>query len=456
MVLRSYVLGLAAVFVIVAGRQSGKTVMAVHLILLIALERPGSYSMLIAPNYITAQTAVDVLLERSAEIPGMVWKKSERRFYLNGSIIQIFSADRPEKVGRGPSLTGLLWIDEAAFLSVRARDAALGALSAAPSPLKCFTTTPKGKNWVFKEFTEKGEVDEKKECYRFKSTDSPFANHAEIRKNRRRMGAEMAAQEFDAVFVDTILLVFPDAVSMFVDALPKRPKARQGNVIGIDVAKHVDWSVFTVMNKWAEGRITKRFQKPESATKDTFYDDLIKRAKAELDRYDAAACIDTENSTGPGEMLADILEADGYRVIRVPTGNPKKKAKCIERAQVGYQRGEIKLLKNEHYDQAVIEFMEYLGLSRSIDGKQVNWYGCPDEDGKHDDIVSSVTLAYWGITEIEELHDPTAGDFSAVSRNAKAVAAGKTKKRPSTRKRSHGGMDTPEAGRSGGLPSYYD
>lgn len=434
MVLRDYVLGIAMVFVIVAGRQSGKTEVAVQLLLTVALERPGSYSMLIAPNYLIAQTVIDKLLTRSQEIPGMVWKRGERRFYLgNGSIVQLFSADRPDKVGRGPQLTGMLWTEEAAFLSVRARDAALGSLSAAQNPLKCFTTTPKGKNWVFTEFTTPPSDGEKKATYRFKSEHSPFANLAEIARNRRRMGKDMAAQEYDAEFVDSILLVFDDPASLFVEKLPERT-GLLGNVIGMDVAKHQDWAVFTLLNKWAEGRIVDRFQKPKrrraagkkkgKKAKDTYYADLFDRAKRTLDHYNAAACIDTENNSGAGEALADFLEAAGYRVIRVPTGQPRKKAKLVERAQAAYERGEIKLLKNEHYDQAIVEFQDFLGLSRAIDGKQVNWYGCPEEEGKHDDIPISVCLAYWGITEQDVLPDYLSGDHSGFGVDLVALARG--------------------------------
>jgi phage terminase large subunit-like protein len=79
------------------------------------------------------------------------YNKTEKKIeFANGTLVQFKSADDPQSL-RGAGLD-ILWIDEAAFVPSRdAWDVVRPALSDKLG-LVITTTTPKGKNWFYKEF----------------------------------------------------------------------------------------------------------------------------------------------------------------------------------------------------------------------------------------------------------------------------------------------------------------
>jgi len=391
--------------VVVAGRQSGKTESAVAELLRVMLERPGSYSVLLAPTYKIAQAAIRKVHERCAEdLPGMwSWKEQKKELHLNnGSIWAVFSADRKETV-RGPTINGLFWVDEAALVSLGAWEAAFGALGAVQEPLILLTTTPMGKNWVHGEFT-----DSDNRCLRFVTEDSPYHSPYTVNKARKRMGVEKFAQEFLAVFVDNLLLVFPPDVRkrMWVSSFPKHKEAPR-NSIGVDLAKHQDWTVLTLMNQWGEGVILARVQKLD-------YPDVTKLIAGHCEKHSARPVLDRGGAGGgPGEVIADYLKRNyGLEVLLVNTGSRGVKCKIVEQTQGDAQWDRLKLLRNEHHHQADHELARFQGLKYVQQGEKFTKYEGPALEGEFDDCVLSICLANHGRLNWEATNDPTDGDFS--------------------------------------------
>ena len=374
--------------VLVAARQVGKSYLAVHLTLEIALAEPGSFSVLLAPTYLIARTAIDTMEATCREIPGCRWREQQKRMvFPNGSIWQVFSADRKETV-RGPALTGLLWVDEAAFLSAKAWTAALGTLSAAKSPRKLLTTTPMGKNWVFDEFVS---TDPENESFRFRSQDSPHINQAEVARNRAKMSPERAAQEFDAEFVDSLILAFPDLDGLFVGRFPdRRGQARPRSCLGIDLGKDQDWTVVVHMNEFGEAEVLGRWQHlswPETETK--VLDFLAERA-VDLVVVDKAYV---------GGYLIDRLRVLGHRVLGIATSAASLKARIVETCRADVQHGRLRVLEGTHTDQLRHELKRFQG-SRSVQNGQVHVrYENPELKGEHDDCVIALCLTNWGRTQ---------------------------------------------------------
>ncbi|HBP18000.1 MAG TPA: hypothetical protein DEA08_09430 [Planctomycetes bacterium] len=372
--------------VVVAGRQSGKTHWASFEVLRIAMERPGSFSAVLAPTYQIAQTAIDKLRAMASEIPGAVWKEQKKRLLLpNGSKVAVFSADRKESV-RGPSIDGVFWVDEGAYLSERAYEAALGALASGNGRV-IVTTTPVGKNWVYQEFTSD---DVENAHFRFRSSDSPYSNKARLRRLRRKMSADKAAQEFDAIFVDDLLLAFPDTSRLFARGFPDRSydPALQ-NVLGVDLGKEQDWLVVTLMNRYGEATILGRWRHLK-------WTETVPRLVAMAQDHDALVVLDHGAGGGYGGVLIDFLEADGVRVLPVKTAVVGTKAQIVEQCRADVEWERIHVLQNTHSAQLRHELATFQGIKRVHRGREVMVYEGPQVEGEHDDCVISLCLANWG------------------------------------------------------------
>lgn len=208
------------------------------------------------------------------------------------------------------------------------------------------------------------------------------------------MSPEKAAQEFDAVFVDNLLITFPDTRDLFVDGFPVHKEALH-NVIGVDVARDQDWTVATQMNRFGEAVIEGRRKRPTGDVA-TFYPEAVEwiASLAKRSSPPAAVCID---DSGPGAVIADFLERDHKLVvIRVKTASPGTKAKIVESCQAEVQWRRIAVLRNEHTDQLQHEMTTFQGLKRVVHGQEVMSYEGPQIEGEHDDCVISLCLANWG------------------------------------------------------------
>ena len=406
--------------ILVAGRQSGKTECAAAETLDCMLWKPGTYSALLAPTYKTAKAAIRKVVRMATQIGGFTWKEQAKELHhANGSIFAVFSADRKESV-RGPSITGLLWIDEGAFLHVLAWEAALGAMAAAKHARVMITTTPAGKNWVHREWSSE---EPGNKAFRWPAEASPFCNVALVEKLRRKMGKLKAAQEFDAVFVDTLLLTFSDRSKLWVDSFPPRKPERLKHWIGVDVAKSQDWTVCVLMNQHGEGTFLSRQQKYTDDDDPTFYPRIVKHLADLAEKHSAVIVIDVAKGTGPGEVIADYLETEyGLKIVRVQTGSRKQKSKIVEQAAADVEWDRIRLLRNEFQEQADYELSQFQGEKRVQDGQEVMVYQGPQEDGEFDDCVIAMCLANHGRV-LEDDTDPLDGDFSGF-RPSKGVTAG--------------------------------
>lgn len=411
----------ARFLLIIAGRQGGKTLAAAFEVLRRAFAHPGSYSALLAPTYLIADTAV-LRIREVCDGLHVRWREQKKRFLLpNGSRIQVFSADRKETV-RGPSITGTYWTDEGAYVTEQAYGAGKPALIAGKGRT-IVTTTPAGKNWVWKAFTNT--EDARIERFRFRSEDAPHTDKEEIASQRRELSPERAAQEFDAVFVDDLLLAFPNVSRLFVRALPDRTGERDlRNVLGVDLGKDQDWLVVTLMNRLGEARILGRWRHvawPRS-----------QRELAGMARdFQALIVLDVGPGGGPGGVLADYLEAEGLSVLAIKTAVVSTKAQIVEQCRSDVQWERIRVLENEHSDQLRHELTVFQGIKRQQHGREVMVYEGPQLKDEHDDCVISLCLANWGRVHGWQGPEDETEDFSEFYRGNLRAAALLEKHRPS-------------------------
>ncbi|MBL4850211.1 MAG: terminase family protein [Planctomycetes bacterium] len=385
--------------VLVAARQVGKSYLAVQLVLQTALERPGSKSILLVPTLRHARQPIALLRERCRDVPGCEWNATDRRMtFQNGSVWEVYSAER-EGSTRGLTITGLLWADEAALIPIRAWNE---ILPASGNALKLLTTTPAGKNWVYDEFVS---GDAEHESFRFRSSDSPHVNHAEIERCRASMTPEFAAQEFEAEFVDGLILAFPDTAGLFVGSLPERSLDEASVGLGIDLGKEQDWTVVTRINSLGEAEILGRWRHEDYPTTTQRIVDLIVQHGVSL------VCVDKAQA---GSYLADELrriqrerkrKRDGFpleEVVAYETFSQAKKTVLIETARGDVQHQRLKVLRNDLAPQLHYELRRFQGIKRVSQGREIVSYGCPQIHGEHDDCVLSLCLANWARLKLLE------------------------------------------------------
>ena len=143
---------------IVSGIGGGKTYAGCMEAIETMLKHPNSMGAIIAPTYrmlsdTTRRTFFHILPEELiAE-----WRKVDNELRLiNGSIVIFRSADEPEKL-RGPNLAWF-YIDEAALVSENTWRIMIGRLRVQPER-GWITSTPKGYNWIYRYFEERGDKD---------------------------------------------------------------------------------------------------------------------------------------------------------------------------------------------------------------------------------------------------------------------------------------------------------
>ena len=400
--------------VLVAARQVGKTYLSIHLVLQVALERPGSMSVLLVPTLRHARQPTALLLQACEALPGCVWNSTDRRMtFANGSTFEVYSAER-EGSTRGLTITGLLWADEAALIPSRAWNE---ILPAAGHALKLLTTTPAGKNWVFDEFVSD---DAAHESFRFRSADSPHVNHEEVARCRASMTPEFAAQEFEAEFVDSLILAFADVGGLFVGQLPKRDPRTTPVAMGIDLGKEQDWTVVTVLNTEGEGQVLARWRHSDWPTTTQrivglIHDhgvQLVVVDKAQVGSYvaDELRRIQGSREAPPGFPL--------QRVVAYETFSASKKELLVDTTRADVQWGRLKLLRNDLAEQLDFELRVFQGIKRVSQGREFVSYGCPQSRGLHDDCVISLCLANWGRQELlgDSPHTKTTVDWTGLMR----------------------------------------
>lgn len=404
----------AAVRVIVAGRQAGKTIAAAYEVARIMCARPGTDSVLLAPNKKAAHGAKTHLRAALASALGPIgerwwWREQDAYFRLwNGARLHVRTCDSDAEEGlpaRSLTIGGVLWVDEAAYVPRSAWQSARAGLLAVPDPLTIVTTSPCGKNWVYDVWLTgqpgKGKLPHV-ESFRFRSSQSPYCTAATVADLRREYGPKRALQELDAVFLGDGGSVFSsDEVDRLLHLgwLPIRGSQR---TLGLDLAKERDFIVATLMNELGEAWILWR-------TRWAKWPDVTARVESLARDHQALVVLDLGGGGGHGGVLHDYLDRSlgKGRVLGVRTGTKGVKAQVIETLQSAVQNTRLKLCPGgELLELARNEFLFYEGRRRIVGGVEQWSYSGPKsepagdsptgEGEDHDDCVLSLALANWG------------------------------------------------------------
>lgn len=250
--------------------------------------------------------------------------------------------------------------------------------------------TPKGRN-KFHELAVLGRSGNPDYAtYHYTVYDSPYWTKEQIETARSLSPELVFKQEYMAEFIEGEGMVFRKIRDVVKDTY-KEPVEGRRYVIGIDLAKHVDFTVIIVIDDITH----------EVVYKDRFnqIDWVLQRAriKSAWEKWNRGRII--LDSTGNGDSVFDELVAMGMTVTPFKFTN-QSKAEIVNNLSVAIENKEIWLPN----DPQVIDELEVFEYEVSKTGNVS--YNAPE--GLHDDIVMALCLAWSGI---KATHDILIGVF---------------------------------------------
>jgi len=250
-----------------------------------------------------------------------------------------------------------------------------------------FISTPKGQNWFYRLYqkgTPEGRVHEKNKDYTsflYSSKDSPHFPIDEWENAKITLPKDIFDQEYRAIFLSDAAAVFRN-VEECAGGVLKDPEQGHLYVAGVDLGKFQDFTVVTIIDLTDHNVVYfDRFQS-------IGYPLQKRRIVAAARKYNNA--IVTIDATGQGVPIADDLEADGLTVNDYQYTN-KSKSELISKLSIYIEQNRIVYPPNA----ILIDELRSFGYTKTAGGRFQ--YGAPE--GQHDDMVNSLALAVWELSE---------------------------------------------------------
>ena len=373
------------------GRQTGKSKAAAVEAIAASFgteSRPAPLVWVIAPGYNQAETIwteIRSYLTATAlrQFCESLTNSPMRARMLGGGVIEAKTADDPDRL-RGSSVDMAI-LEEAAMQSdYVVHNVVLPSFNVTRGRLLAIST-PKGKNWFHRWALMGMDVQRENVAYSHATSfDNPYADPETIEAMRLTMSEDAFRQEYLAEFVSDGGSVFRRVRSCaVVPEFPVEPVLGKPYVIGVDWAKHHDFTVFMVMDVHARRVVAfDRFNTID-------YNVQIEHLKTLARRYNNAFCLmDATNESS----IVDICRKEGLRCEGFKFTYDSKKnvvdalVVAIEREEIGYPA--IPQLLTE------LEAFEYQ-VTRAGNVRMA----APEGEDYYDDCVMSLALAWHAVRE---------------------------------------------------------
>lgn len=375
-----------------AGRQVGKSFTAVQILLWFALNRANSVNLFISMTYPQTLKVFKELYKgvKDSKIISSCNKSEHEIEFKNGSQI-IFRSYQNAENSRGYHCSGIMIIDEAAFLGDNDFAQIYQPMLQNHKQSKCLLiSSPKGENWFYKYYlkgckhTSEGLLN--KNFVSFKTTykDNPFVDLKEIEEYRDTMPEPIFRQEILAEFVSNANSAFGESYSKCI--ISRKPPTLYNKKVffGIDVAKENDYMVCVVMTD--DGYIIDIYRK-NKATFDSMADDIVQLVK----KYHPTNIYLEQNSVGNVflEMVQKKLNEIKYYDIEGWMTTNASKQDIVERLLADFQNRCVLIGEDVPYFDDLIDELDNFQVDYSTKTKAVI-YGA--KTGYHDDIVMALAI----------------------------------------------------------------
>lgn len=252
-------------------------------------------------------------------------------------------------------------------------------------------STPFGKNQFFYDYNKS---DAK---FNFKTIDNPTwalteeqlqlpeeerlkIQTEEWERIKKILPEQIFKQEYEATFLDDAASVFRNIPGIIRDNILKDSEPNQFYTMGVDLGKHEDFTVITVINRNTHELCHwDRFNKID-------YSLQKQRIKAVAERYNRARVY--IDSTVVGEPIYEDLSREGVFIDDYKFTNKSKK-ELVEKLSIFIEQQKFFIPPIPEYQDELSSF----GYRLTDSGNVI--YSAPE--GQHDDCVYSLALAVWGL-----------------------------------------------------------
>lgn len=364
-------------FCVKSCRQVGKSAMAENELIRFALLFPGSTSAYITTSFrLCKKMYVEIsIMLRDTGLVGNLNSSGLIIEFKNGSKIEFFSAEQRDKL-RGFTISGLLVIDEAAFIADEIFYDKVKVWTNAKRAVTLMVSSPDYENGFFYETHNEGlKGSEYIESFDFMDYDlTVIRSERALLEAKDTVPPQTYRSEYLGLYRKAEGAVFGDFQSQLLLHEPESPTEMY---FGIDfgTGSGGDYTVLSAFNQkrelcylWRDNEMAPLEQAKHIGQVLTQYKDITKGVYAE------------QNSIG--KIYLDILR--DYTQITAFNTTAQTKRKIIEQMQVDLQTGKVWLPNDRD-----LKF-EFSAYDCKVSGHSVT-YSAPN--GLHDDIVMSVLIA---------------------------------------------------------------
>jgi hypothetical protein len=359
------------------GRRWGKTKIGAIEFLLTLLNLPErSVGYCVAPTFSHTQKQwKEILYYCPTELITDVNRSAHKITLIGEREIHFKSADGADSM-RGEAVS-ILWMDEGGQIQEDRWTLELRPSLMDTKGKAIFTGTPKGKNWYFQLWTRgQDSTQSDYQSWAFSSYTNPYIDPKEIDEFKRDMPELSYRQEILAEFLDDIGSVF----RRIRDCISGNLEEKQPNksyVMGVDLAKHEDFTVIIILDQNGHLCNYDRFSKL----------DWVFQSKRIIDtaqQYNNARVL--IDSTGVGDPIYDYLRRSHLSVEGYKFTNASKKD-LIENLSIQIENKQVS------YPDIPVLLSELSLYGYKISPAGVTSYNAPE--GYHDDTVIALALACW-------------------------------------------------------------
>lgn len=364
-------------------RQSGKTTLC-EILLIETLVKKKCTCAYISPDFGQGKKVFREIVNLLSQTP-LIKKKNSTDLtmeLINGSFLQFFTGKNPTAI-RGNTISGLLVLDEAAYLPEETSDGqnfyhmVVKPITKAKKPKVVFISTPNGKFGLFYEKYLEGLTSETTKTVECNIYEDSTISKEDIEELKRTTPPLAWRQEFLCEFLDSALTVFEGYEKQFIDY--KDITLTKKVWIGVDLSGN--GSDDTILTK-TDGRYVKQYL--IEGTLDSKYRQIAKIINEENNLV-MAYC----ESNGLGEpMINEIrkLVKNKSKVLYYTTTNENKNEN-VGNLQLKISQNDIFFNKEDK------ELYKQLGVFTCKVNKTTRRITYAAKEPNHDDRVTSLLIS---------------------------------------------------------------
>jgi len=374
---------------ICCGRRSGKSYLVSYLGLKKILE-PNQVVWIVAPNYEMTGIVFDAVIRWLVKIVGkdgykIINKPVKRLELANGSVLECKSVEAATgMLGRS---TDLVIMDEASRINREIWTQYLEPTTQDRRGKVIFISTPTGMNWFYDKYLE---LKKRGAAFNYPSNVNTYVfDDQKWEELKTKVTQKIFEQEYEAKFISDAGVVFRGIEDIVEDYKYSEPEEGRGYIIGVDLAKHEDYTVLMVMDRIKLKVVfIDRF-------KDIDWNIQKERIVTLSKKYNNAKVV--IDATGQGDPVVQELKrhvfVEDYRIY-----TNKAKEQLIDKLVIYIEQKMITIPNDE---TLILELRQYGYKLNKETG--MTKYNAPSH--KHDDMVIALALCVWGIIAPQKEED---------------------------------------------------